>query len=430
MGSTVDGLVSGLNTTQLIQQLMQVEAAPQTAIKNKLTTQQKVVSAYQSVNTKLSALQTAADTLAQDKTWQATKAASSTTSVTATASAGAPAGEYAFHVSKLAKAQIATTTAGPGGAMVTGDSLDLVMSDGIVSVDIPPASNNAQGVVNAVNAANAGVRAMLVHTDSGDMVQFQASKTGVAGGFSLIGLVNDANDAVEAQDAQLTFGSGAGSYTVSSSSNTFTSVIPNTSFTVSKEEDVNISVTADAGGLADKVQAMVDAANAALTEMAGQTAYNATTKSSGALGGNFAIRQLQQNVLSSVSGGSADYGSFAQFGVTLDSTGKLKFDRSAFTTGFQADPVKTQAALGSGLGQKLADLGKGATDKTSGTITLAIQGGNDTVKRYNTEIDNWDTRLADRQHMLERQFTNLETALGTMKNQSSWLSGQIASLMS
>jgi flagellar hook-associated protein 2 len=430
MGSTVDGLVSGLNTTQLIQQLMQVEAQPQTAIKNKVSAEQKMISGYQSVNTKLSALQTAADTLTQDKTWQATKAASSSTSVTATASAGAPAGEYAFHVSQLAKAQIATTTAGPGGAMVSGNSLDLVMSDGIVSIDIPPASNTAEGVVAAVNAANAGVRAALVHTDSGDIVQFQAAKTGVVGGFSLIGLVNDADDAVPAQDAQVTFGSGAGSYTVSSSSNTFTNVIPNTSFTVSKEEDVNISVTADAGGLADKVQAMVDAANAALTEMAGQTAYNSATKSGGPLSGNFAIRQIQQNVLSSVSNGSADYGSFAQFGVSLDAGGKLKFDRNAFTTAFQADPTKTQAAIGTGLSQSLDDLAKGATDKTTGTITLAVQGGNDMVKRYNTEIDNWDVRLADRQQMLERQFTSLETALGTMKNQSNWLSGQIAGMLS
>ena len=34
-GSSVDGLVSGMSTSSLISQLMQVEAAPQTALKNK-----------------------------------------------------------------------------------------------------------------------------------------------------------------------------------------------------------------------------------------------------------------------------------------------------------------------------------------------------------------------------------------------------------
>ena len=44
---------------------MQVEAAPQTALKTKITTANNVVAAYQSVNTRLSSLATAAKAAGQ-----------------------------------------------------------------------------------------------------------------------------------------------------------------------------------------------------------------------------------------------------------------------------------------------------------------------------------------------------------------------------
>jgi flagellar hook-associated protein 2 len=46
----------------------------------------------------------------------------------------------------------------------------------------------------------------------------------------------------------------------------------------------------------------------------------------------------------------------------------------------------------------------------------------------NLQIDNWDVRLAAKQLSLSKTYSDLETALGKLKNQSTWLSGQISSL--
>ena len=59
--TTVDGLVSGINTTQIISQLMQIEAQPQNMLKSKVSAESTVLSAYQAVNSKFAALQTAAE---------------------------------------------------------------------------------------------------------------------------------------------------------------------------------------------------------------------------------------------------------------------------------------------------------------------------------------------------------------------------------
>src|SRR5256885_12334286 len=63
--TTVDGLVSGMNTTQVIAQLMQLAAQPQTDLKNQVAQENTVISAYQSVNSRLAALQTAAGAFTQ-----------------------------------------------------------------------------------------------------------------------------------------------------------------------------------------------------------------------------------------------------------------------------------------------------------------------------------------------------------------------------
>jgi flagellar hook-associated protein 2 len=72
MGSmAVDGLISGFNTTEMINQLMKLEAAPQTLLKGKVTKAESVVSALQSLNSKLSSLADAAKTAATATSWQA-----------------------------------------------------------------------------------------------------------------------------------------------------------------------------------------------------------------------------------------------------------------------------------------------------------------------------------------------------------------------
>lgn len=69
MASTIDGLISGMNTSEIVSQLMKLEAAPQTALKNRVGTQQKAISAYQAVNGKMAALTKAATALTGADTW-------------------------------------------------------------------------------------------------------------------------------------------------------------------------------------------------------------------------------------------------------------------------------------------------------------------------------------------------------------------------
>src|SRR6185437_6715532 len=83
--TSVSGLISGLDTSSIITQLMQIEAEPQTALKNTLTSTQSAITGYQDLNTKFQALLASAQTLQTASTWGARTATSSDGSVAASA---------------------------------------------------------------------------------------------------------------------------------------------------------------------------------------------------------------------------------------------------------------------------------------------------------------------------------------------------------
>jgi flagellar hook-associated protein 2 len=429
--TTVDGLVSGLSTSSIISQLMQIEAQPQTNLKNKITDEQSVISAYQSVNTKMAALKTASEALNTSTAWKSMTAKSSAESVTTSITGTPVAGTTSFKVTELAAAHSVTSKLPAGAQATSGGGIDITYGSGRpLHIAIPLAKDNAQGVADAVNAKDFGVKASVVSTDAGDVVQFTSTTPGADNVFPVTGLAVPAQVAVQGTDAELTFGNpAAGGYTVHSNSNTFTDVIPGVSFTATKKpEDVSITVDSDASGIADKMQALVDAANAALSQIGSQTATNAAAKTRSPLAGDHAVRQLQQQILSGVSAGLAGSGSFKQLGVELTRDGALKFDKDAFLAAYKTDPDAAQNLAATGLADKLHAVADTATDSVSGSLTLQIQSGNNQIRDLNKKIADWDVRLASRQQALQRQYSSLEVALGKMKNQSSWLASQVAGL--
>jgi flagellar hook-associated protein 2 len=429
--TTVDGLVSGMQTSSIISQLMQIEAQPQTNLKNQVTSENKIISSYQSVNTKMAALKTAAEALTSSVTntaWQAVTTTSSSTAVTASAVPGTAPGSLTFDVKQLAATHVVTASNLPAAGVTGGAGFDI--SYGMQPLHVGVTDDSPQGVADAINGLGLSLKATVLTTDQGTVLQVASTESGAAGAFTLTGIPG-AQIAVQGKDAQISVGSGAGAYTLSSTTNTFTNVMPGVTINATAKQDgVTVTVGTDADSIATKMQALVDAANTALTEIGTQTAYDTAKKTGAPLSGDFTVRQLQSQLLSSISSGSPAYGSFKQLGVQLDRDGKITFDKSAFLAAYSADPASVQSAVADpdGLAGALDTVAVGATDFSTGSLTTALQSHNAQVSTLNTQISDWDTRLAAKQDALQRQFANLETALGKMKDQSNWLASQLGSL--
>ena len=107
------------------------------------------------------------------------------------------------------------------------------------------------------------------------------------------------------------------------------------------------------------------------------------------------------------------------------------FTGSTTTTG--ADGIAgndDDVTTATGIAGKLEALAKRASDSTTGMITTLATSKDSSAKDLENRIADWDVRLELRRTSLTRQFTAMETALGTLQNQSQWLSAQLASLPS
>jgi flagellar hook-associated protein 2 len=448
------GLISGMDTGSLITQLMQVEANPQTLLKTKLTATRADAAAYRAVNTRFDALRTAAEALTKTATWSTTKASSSASTVTASSGSSALPGALSFTVTQLASThsmisqpgtEWADTAAsfGAGTITITGPK-----GSKAVTVDTNgDGTGTLAEAITAINASEQGVTAAAVQVSPGKYrLQITSTGTGEANRFSLstdtsmtFGSVTTGKDAV------LTVGTDT-PYEVRSSSNTFTGLLPDTTITVSQlstTTPVTVSVASDPDAVASKVSSLINAANGVLSTI---DSYTASDSDTATLKGDSTLRGLASQILSAVSSAVGADGSPAQAGLQLKRDGTIVFDSAVFTAKLKAEPTTAQRFFAGspagvdangktvpavpGIAGRLVDIGKSASDTTTGTLTLLAKSEDSQAKDLQARIDDWDLRLALRKQTLTRQFTAMETALGTLQTQSTWLTSQLSSLPS
>jgi flagellar hook-associated protein 2 len=434
--ASVSGLVSGLDTSTIISQLMQVEAQTQTRIKSRLSTEQSNIKSLQDLNSAFAALATSAGDLAKATAWNPVAVTSSSTLVTAKAGTSAVTGPLSISVGHTAGAHQLrfASTAALSAIVTTGSNLVRIDHLDGTTQDIDTGDGTLQGLVAGLNAAGTGVKASTVRLDDGSYrLQVTSTVTGAASDFTLANL--DGSDllggasVIAGRDAEITIGSD----TVHSASNTFTAIANGLDITlgagVAEGIVVDLDVRQDTTAMTAAVKGIVDSINAALSKIDTLTAYNSTTKASGPLSTDGSVRALRNSLLNSVY--PADGTTLAGVGIQLDRYGKLTFDAATFSSAYAADPGAVASRFTSGtvngFAARVQAVAKDASDSVSGSLTTSISGRNSSVKRMQDSIADWDARLALRQDSLTKQFTAMETALQQMNSQASWLSGQLDS---
>src|SRR4051812_7965102 len=101
--ASISGLASGLDTASIVDQLMQLEAAPQTQLKQRVQTEQSLVTNLQTLNTKAALVGSKAAALAAAASWQAVTASATGTAVSVSAASTASPGRFTVTVTSVAR---------------------------------------------------------------------------------------------------------------------------------------------------------------------------------------------------------------------------------------------------------------------------------------------------------------------------------------
>lgn len=455
-GIQLPGLSTGLDTTSLIASLMSAASAPKATLQNKVTVYNSKISSLQTLNNQISGLAALAQTDSQPAALQTFKVTSSDAAVTATAGAGATAGSIDVSIAQLAQPQVSVTaayTAWPDNPPV----LTFVGSNG-TQTQVTAASTNLDDVVAAINSSSAGVVAqkVAVGTDASGNSQYRlqlsSATTGASGAFQVYqgsaaavtaGTAPDlltqpgAATIKTAQDAQATLWAGTpAAQTISSSSNTFTDLLPGLSVTATAVTATPATIT-----VAQDPAAASAVANTLVTQLQNIFQYiataQATTTSTNATSGDVTtnlgdftadsnIRSINDQLMSAATD-PVNGLSPSTIGINITKDGTVTFDAGAFAKALATDPTGTQSMF-STISGRVQTAASQISDPFTGTLTSEVTNTQSAVTDLNNQIDSWNTLLDAKQAALESQFAALEVSVNQLNAQGSYLSAQINAL--
>jgi flagellar hook-associated protein 2 len=390
--ASVGGLISGIDTNSLLDELYQFARTPINRLeaRKELLNQQSI--AWSALEVRLLNFRTTASQLSSPASFDLyTVAATHSDLVSASASSAAVRGAYFFTVDALAQTH---QVASQGYA----DTTETEVGSGTISITVGDAAPTIIDVDNftlaelrdAINAADAGVRAAIIN-DGSDATPYRLLLTSQTSGLDGEMTVTPAlaggappsfSDLQAAQDAQITLGSGAGAITVTSGSNTISDAIQGVTLDLlgaDPSTTVTVSVARDTAALQNRVLDLVETYNAVVDFLGEQFYYDPETEQTGALFANFQLQTIQQDLsaalTNAVVGLDAEFHSLSELGIRTLSTGKLSLDSTALAAAIAdhlPDVIGLFAAIGETTDSAVTYLASTTDTQPSGTVGWAV----------------------------------------------------------
>ncbi|MBL4591384.1 MAG: flagellar filament capping protein FliD [Phycisphaerales bacterium] len=356
--------------------------------------------------------------------------------------------------SVASKLRIAGTATGTGAENFIDGSFETTVTfePGATLNDIVTAVNESQAGVS-LSVVNTGIgsapfRLNVASTESGSSGRFVIDTNGFDLGLSSLDRGND---------AQIFFGSTdpALGVLLSSSTNQFDNVIQGTTIDIKSTSDdpVTLSISNDTETIESKIEEFVSAFNDAISNIDFQTRFDAETEVRGTLLGDGTVNQLRNGLFSALrqpnDGFTTAFDRLVQVGITVESGGKIEFDKDKFRDAYNQDPAAVEALFTTRTltenddGDEntideitLAEVGamvriEEFVDRYVNSISGILQNRNTAIgaqiKSQEDRIEQLQIRLNSQRQVLQRQFLAMEKAIAASQNQSGALS-QISAL--
>ena len=437
----VSGLISGLDTSSIISQLMAIERQPLDLINGDISIAQQRKDVYQFLNTDLLALKDAVNLLSSASNFSVLKATSSNESLLgATVGEGGIAGTYSVTVVHSASrgldaSNVYASDTTPIGAGNIDISLGGILQ-GTVTLD---ATDTLTTAAQKINAANLGVTAFVVNDGTGFRLAVQSKNTGAANDVSVATDVSGLSFSTlsQARDAELQIGDTS-PITITSATNTIEDVVPGVTFTVKGEPaaptQVNITVETDLEDITSKINDVISKYNEVQKTVSKYSVYDADTNKKGLLFGDMTIRMMMQDltdiITSTVGAVTGDYDSLMAAGVTIDNKGLLSLDQTVLENALNTAPndittlfTDSTEGIATMFSERLGFL----TAFGSGVIYNKQNAFDEQITYLQNRAADMEKSLASKEELYRQEFQRMEEALATLQSQSQFLTSQLGS---
>ncbi|MDB5728923.1 MAG: fliD [Noviherbaspirillum sp.] len=416
MAISSPGIGSSLDVNGIIEQLMQAESKPLTALSKKESSYQSKLSAYGTLSSALSTFQNSVTALSGSSKFQQVSATSADPAIVSAGTTGsAAAGKYDIQVIQRAQAQSitaagqASTTAliGSGASKLTfqfGTIEGGTLADGkyagaafkqdanqaTATVSIADGENSLKGIRDAINKAGIGVTATIV-SDGGDepnRLVLTNTRTGAASSMkisvdgdpaltNLLGYDPEGTQALTQNTAGQDALAKVNGIDIKNASNTLTGTVEGLVLTLAKVGTTSVTVARDTASIETRVNAFVKAYNELHGTLKYQTGYNATTKTGGPLLGDAAARTIQTELRRAFStqpeGLNGGLVNLSQVGISFQKDGSLALDSGKFQAAMSKNADNIAALFGT-------------VGKTTDSL-VAFNGSTSATKAGNYEVN-------------------------------------------
>ncbi|MGG4035796.1 flagellar filament capping protein FliD [Paenibacillus cisolokensis] len=468
MGISISGLGSGLDTAQIISDLMTLERQPYIRLETSKKNLQSEKSIFQSINTKLNTLKTAVSDLLLNANFNLVSGKSTNEGVVKLKTAeGASTGNYNIAVTQLAQSHsVKSGEVDTGGTDLLNKTFEITYGGSTIKIEtnqLASGSKNAEAleyIKNQINSQNTGLTAAVVSVsdtkkvlvltskETGEQNKMVLSGTGgiLLGGDALgaLGITNvgpkgaGSNTIQDAADAKLTV-SGV---SITRSSNTISDVIDGVTLELVAAGSSQVTVARDMDKVAEKIDAFVKAYNDVVNTVRNNLSKPADATKMNPLQGDSVLKTISNelyNLFTSATNLTDGYKMMAEIGLEIDKgitkgslmTGTITFDKEKFKEAFSKDPnavIDLFKHNENGIMKAMDNRLQEWTSSVNGLITSKIKGYDSEIGMIDDRMEAMDNRLQLKYEQLKKQFTAMEVALSGLKSQQSWLTSQLASL--
>ena len=445
------GLATGLDTSSIIDQLMNIERQPLTRLEADKTWLNNRLKAFTELDTRLKAF---SDSI-KDLNYRDTLLKRSTTLgseefFTASASRDAvPGASYEVEVVSLARVQksVSNGVASSSEALFGTGTLSLSVGEETHTIDIGEGENSLAGIMAAINKADVGVRAAIINDGTvnpdgsstpfrmvltGETVakEFSLDASGLTGGAASLDLGVPIQQAARAHVRVDTID-------IYSDSNTLTEAIPGMTLDLRKAEvgaTTNLAVNVDKAAIKEAIEGFATGYNKVISFITSQSVING--EGGGVLGGDAginAIKRRLQTMLTQPAENSGTLRALSQLGFETQKDGTLKVNEKTLGAAIDENLDSVVSLLAGedgveGVATRFKNYLFEMTSSGSGLLQGRKESITNNLKRIDTKVDAVQARLEQRQKTLEAQFSAMETLISGLNAQSSYLSQQMTAI--
>ncbi len=361
-GIGIGGLASGIDSSSIIQKLVQLESIPITQIQDKVTKQKSKLNSVSQLQGLVKDLQAKAKAVSTQSDFLVFDVNSSKTGVASFSATGSAASaSHTLTVNQLASIDRWAFDGVPDATTnltaSAGQSVSFTANGTAYQIDVDPTSSSLENIASQINTvAHADVAATVVNTGTTAAPSFKlviTSKNSGADGrvsgiaSSVTGLTIDATapnvDGTPASTNNITVGLNAiavvDGLTVERSTNEFSDVITGVSFTVQAAdpaEQITFSAVPNKSAVKTKVQGLVDSYNAVINFINTQNTYNKDSGAGGVLFGDQILSTVRNTInnalfdvpLDDVTNDTTGYATLSVVGISRQSDGTLLIDQT------------------------------------------------------------------------------------------------------